>query len=74
MPSRIIPTLVGAVALTAYLVGTPSAQEPSTQPRLGTVERITVHGKSLEGNLIGDSADRQVVVYLPPSYATSGRG
>ncbi len=32
----------------------------------GKIERITVHGKSLEGNLEGDSADREVFVYLPP--------
>jgi enterochelin esterase-like enzyme len=38
-------------------------------PRVGTVERITVHGKALEGNLEGDSPDRVVLVYLPPSYA-----
>ena len=36
--------------------------------RHGTVERIAVHGKTLEGNLEGDSADRDVAVYLPPSY------
>src|SRR5215467_8820985 len=36
----------------------------------GTVEHIKVHGKSLEGNLEGDSPDRDVFVYLPPSYAT----
>ncbi len=35
----------------------------------GKLERITVHGTSLEGNLEGDSADRDVFVYLPPSYA-----
>jgi enterochelin esterase-like enzyme len=35
----------------------------------GKVERITVHGKALEGNLEGDSPDREVTVYLPPSYA-----
>lgn len=34
----------------------------------GKLERITVHGKSLEGNLEGDSPDREVFVYLPPSY------
>jgi S-formylglutathione hydrolase len=34
-------------------------------------ERIKVHGKSLEGNLEGDSPDRDVSVYLPPSYATA---
>jgi S-formylglutathione hydrolase len=36
----------------------------------GKLERIKVHGKSLEGNLDGDSADRDVFVYLPPSYGT----
>jgi enterochelin esterase-like enzyme len=38
------------------------------QPNQGTVERIKVHGKSLEGNLDGDSPDRDVSIYLPPSY------
>jgi enterochelin esterase-like enzyme len=37
-------------------------------PRVGKVEQITVHGKSLEGNLEGDSPDRAVTVYLPPAY------
>jgi enterochelin esterase-like enzyme len=37
----------------------------------GTVDRIKVHGKSLEGNLEGDSPDRTVFVYLPPSYAAN---
>jgi enterochelin esterase-like enzyme len=35
------------------------------------VEQIVVHGKSLEGNLEGDSPDREATVYLPPSYAGS---
>lgn len=34
----------------------------------GSLERVLVHGKSLEGNLEGDSPDRNVSVYLPPSY------
>lgn len=34
----------------------------------GSVERIKVHGKGLEGNLSGDSADRFVSVYLPAGY------
>ena len=33
------------------------------------VESIKVHGKGLEGNLEGDSPDREVAVFLPPSYA-----
>jgi S-formylglutathione hydrolase FrmB len=36
----------------------------------GRFERIKVHGKSLEGNLEGDSPDRDVSVYLPPSYVS----
>lgn len=35
----------------------------------GRIERIQVHGKALEGNLDHDSPDRNVAVYLPPSYA-----
>jgi S-formylglutathione hydrolase FrmB len=34
-----------------------------------TIERIKVHGAALEGNLEGNSADRDVLVVLPPSYA-----
>ena len=42
---------------------------PPSGVRTGTVDRITVHGKALEGNLEADSPDREVSVYLPPSYA-----
>ena len=34
-----------------------------------SVERIKVHGTALEGNLEGDAVDREVLVFLPPSYA-----
>jgi S-formylglutathione hydrolase FrmB len=34
-----------------------------------TVDHIKVHGTSLEGNLEGDAVDRDVLVFLPPSYA-----
>jgi len=33
------------------------------------VARIKIHGTSLEGNLEGDAVDRDVIVFLPPSYA-----
>ena len=33
-----------------------------------TVEHIKIHGASLEGNLEGDAVDRDVIVFLPPSY------
>ena len=34
-----------------------------------TVEHIKIHGTALEGNLEGDAVDRDVIVFLPPSYA-----
>ena len=40
---------------------------PNARP--ATVERITIHGKALEGNLEGDAVDRTVLVFLPNSYA-----
>ena len=39
---------------------------PSAKPV--TVEHIKIHGASLEGNLEGDAVDRDVIVFLPPSY------
>jgi S-formylglutathione hydrolase FrmB len=33
------------------------------------VEHIKVHGSALEGNLEGDAVDRDILVFLPPSYA-----
>jgi S-formylglutathione hydrolase FrmB len=33
-----------------------------------TVEKVRVHGAHLEGNLEGNSAERDVLVFLPPSY------
>jgi enterochelin esterase-like enzyme len=41
---------------------------PSAKPV--AVERIKFHGAALEGNLENDAVDRDVIVYLPPSYAT----
>jgi enterochelin esterase-like enzyme len=32
------------------------------------VEHIKIHGTALEGNLEGDAVDRDVIVFLPPSY------
>lgn len=40
-------------------------------PASARVEKITVHGRSLEGNLEHNSADRTVLVLLPPSYDTA---
>lgn len=37
----------------------------------GRVVRETIHSPSLEKNVTGDSADRNVSIYLPPGYDTS---
>src|SRR5438552_18400537 len=47
------------------------AQAANAQAPKGSVEHIKVHGKWLEGNLEGDSPDRDVFVYLPPSHAAN---
>ncbi|MBI4890625.1 MAG: alpha/beta fold hydrolase [Acidobacteria bacterium] len=41
--------------------------EPGARPVV--LERITIHGASLEGNLEGNAVDREALVFLPPSYA-----
>jgi S-formylglutathione hydrolase len=60
--------LAVSVTLVTGVAATPAAQVKP--PRAGAVEHIKVHGKALEGNLEGDSPDRDVTVYLPPSYAS----
>ncbi len=62
-------TTLGAATF-LLVAGAAPAQAPAAQTA-GKLERITVHGPALVGNLSGDSADRAVSVYLPPSYAAS---
>ncbi len=58
------------ILLSSLLILFTSAPLYSQQKKFlkGTVERIKVHGKGLEGNLEEDSANRYVCVYLPASY------
>ena len=42
---------------------------PVTGTKPAKVEKIKIHGQALEGNLEGDAVDRDVLVFLPPSYA-----
>jgi hypothetical protein len=58
----------------AVAVAAPVMAQTAAPVKKGTVEHIKVHGVSLEGNLEGDSPDRDVFIYLPPSYATTGTG
>jgi enterochelin esterase-like enzyme len=64
------------LALALALVATPATAQNITAPDAVipagiTVEEVLVHGATLEGNLEGNSADRPVMVVLPPSYASS---
>jgi enterochelin esterase-like enzyme len=71
--SRFLATLAFSLAL--GVSGAAFAQVATTVPDVVpgakpvTVERISIHGTSLEGNLEGDAVDRTVLVFLPPSYA-----
>ena len=74
---RVAAVLAVAMACTAAIVnaqggrgGARGAGAGAPTRSTGTIERITVHGTSLEGNLEGDSPDRDVTVYLPPAYAS----
>jgi enterochelin esterase-like enzyme len=66
----LLVTLAAATAGLAFSQSGAPAQKGEAEKK-GTFEKIKVHGKSLEGNLEGDSADRDVFVYLPPSYGTN---
>jgi S-formylglutathione hydrolase len=68
LSSRVVIALIAGA--TALLWLQTSAHAGTDATKTGAVEKIKVHGKSLEGNLEGDSPDRDVYVYLPPSYAS----
>ena len=61
-----ILTIACAAGFGLYAAKNDDAKSASTG---GRIERIKVHGKSLEGNLENDPPDRNVDVYLPPGYA-----
>ena len=72
MIQRLTGALPAAVLTCAAMVQPAAAQlaapPPATVPKGITVQRIKVHGAALEGNLEGNSPDRDVIVVLPPSY------
>jgi enterochelin esterase-like enzyme len=73
MTAQPVKTTIAIIVVLASSVG--SSQVKTTVPDVvpgawpATVERITIHGKALEGNLEGDAVDRPVLVFLPPGYA-----
>ena len=69
-PTSVLLTLFLGLPAATRAASTELLRAPA-QPHAGTYERVVVHGRALEGNLEGDSPDRKVSVYLPPSYAKS---
>ena len=72
---RLTNLLRGAATVTVLACGgSVSAQVQTNVPppvpgaKTVTVEHIKIHGTSLEGNLEGEAVDRDVIVFLPPSY------
>ncbi len=69
--------LLGMAGLCLAMTAAPaSAQAVTNSPppvagaKAVTIERIKIHAPSIEGNLEGESADRDVLVVLPPDYAS----
>jgi len=61
--------LFAALILSIALLVTPSIQSAFAGGKLIT---DTITSPSLKGNLLGDPATRNMVIYLPPGYDTSG--
>jgi S-formylglutathione hydrolase FrmB len=64
---RSMLVLTQFLCLTVALLGFGTA---AAQSAGGTLEQIEVFGPSLDGNLEGDDPNRDVFVYLPPSYSS----
>ncbi|HEY7808048.1 MAG TPA: alpha/beta hydrolase-fold protein [Croceibacterium sp.] len=69
--------VVVILSLTGFVAGGASAQVQTDVPPpvegagRAVIERIRIHSPAIEGNLEGNSADRDVLVVLPPSYRSS---
>jgi S-formylglutathione hydrolase len=73
--AKLALTLAAVLAAAGFALGQvleppPASLKLPPPAHRGTVERVKIHGQSLEGNLEGDSPDRDVSIYLPPSYKT----
>ncbi|MXP26245.1 alpha/beta fold hydrolase [Altererythrobacter indicus] len=59
---------LGTASIAMAQVGT-QVPPPVVNAAPVNVQKITVHSAAIEGNLEGESADRTVLVMLPPGYA-----
>ncbi|NLR78391.1 alpha/beta hydrolase [Chitinophaga eiseniae] len=61
-----------AIFCLVSLYTTPGLAQYKEKTR-GTVQRIKIHSKLLDGNLSGDSANRYVSIYLPAGYQSESK-
>lgn len=69
---------IALLAIAMLLLAAPLARAQVATPspplvagaKLAVVQKIKVHSVAIEGNLEGESADRDVFVVLPPGYAS----
>jgi enterochelin esterase-like enzyme len=66
----IVCAITSAIATGSWLTAQVQTNVPDVVPgaKPVTVEHIQIHSAALEGNLDGDAVDRDVIVFLPPSY------
>jgi len=66
-----VVTLAVLLATGSSLAAQVKTEVPTVVPgaKPVRVEQIKIHGTALEGNLEGDAVERDVLVFLPPSYA-----
>jgi hypothetical protein len=66
---RLFPTLGPLITAAMTLAIVAMTCKHSTASAASKVEVVTVHSAGLEKNLLGDSPDQQVAIYLPAEYA-----
>ncbi len=67
---QLLLALAASAALATRLQAQVETEVPPPVPgaKPVTVERVQIHGPALEGNLEGNAASRDALVFLPPSY------
>ncbi|HVY63536.1 MAG TPA: alpha/beta fold hydrolase [Gammaproteobacteria bacterium] len=70
LKSAAMIAVVLSALVTAAAFGQANTPAPDVVPgaKAVKVERVKIHGASLEGNLEGNAVDRDALVLLPPSY------
>jgi len=63
--------VLGALLISAPLAAQVATEVPPVVPgaKPVAVEHVKIHATSVEGNLEGDAVERDLFVFLPPSYA-----